>query len=148
MIIDPQKAYAWLTNAEEGNIQQSGIDVRLKSLTAITGGRLGKTEKRVDISPVDCLGGWFTLLAGDYDFACYEHVVMPEDCCAILIQRSSLNRLGLYITTGLYDNGFHNYIGGVLHVPHTVEIEEGCRIAQIIFIKSESRSTYRGQYNG
>lgn len=77
------------------------------------------------------------------------YITVPTGYAAYLIVRSTLNRNGLYITSGLYDQGFSNYIGCILHnrgpiayiAPHT-------RIGQVIFVKSEdSGMLYSGIYN-
>ena len=70
------------------------------------------------------------------------------NACGWLIARSTLNRNGIFITSGLYDSGFENYIGGVMHVrcgPAT--IEKGARIAQFIFVEAETVRMYDGEYN-
>lgn len=74
---------------------------------------------------------------------------VPPGVAAYFIVRSSLNRNGLYVTSGLYDQGFKNYCGFILHnrgneallAPHT-------RIAQLCFVHSEdSGKMYNGVYN-
>ena len=65
-----------------------------------------------------------------------------------MIARSTLNRNGIFITSGLYDSGFENYIGGVMHVRcGPARIERGTRIAQFIYVEAETASMYEGQYN-
>lgn len=149
MIIDPRKSFRWLKFADKENIQQSGIDVRLDRVLSVTApAEIGISSRVVSHHSVPMAGDWYELPIGTYDFQCIEYVEIPRHCCALLIQRSSLNRLGAFITTGLYDNSFHNYIGGILHLAHPMRIQRGTRIAQIIFIKSESRRQYKGKYNG
>lgn len=76
-------------------------------------------------------------------------VDIPSGVAAFLIVRSTLNRNGLFVTSGLYDQGFNNYIGFMLHnrgnfaylAPHT-------RVAQCVFVRAEdSGKMYQGTYN-
>ena len=41
-------------------------------------------------------------------------VTVPAGLAAFLIVRSTLNRNGIFITSGLYDQGFSNNIGFVM----------------------------------
>ena len=83
-----------------------------------------------------------------YQFETEHYVIIPTGYAGWLIARSTLNRNGIFITSGLYDSGFENYIGGVMHVrcgPAT--IEKGARIAQFIFVEAETVRMYDGEYN-
>jgi deoxycytidine triphosphate deaminase len=148
-IIDPHKAKKWVEGVGEGCIQQSGIDVRLLKIEEILdGGQLGIKTKRALSQKMMPLDGWFYLERGrPCIFECGEYVSIPKTCCALLIVRSSLNRIGAFVTTGLYDNGFHGYVGGVLRPDCTIKLEIGTPIAQLVFFESRGRNLYLGQYN-
>ncbi len=135
MIIDPRRVVSeqWVTLCDESKIQQSGIDVTVKNIESIKGSLL-------------MTGDNFVLGEGVFDFECNEYVKVPQDCVAVLFVRSSFNRKGTFVTTGLYDNGFNNYVGGVLHVAVPITIEKSERIAQIVFVQTEHKSQYNGQY--
>jgi len=92
-------------------------------------------------------GGYFNTTK--YDFQSDFYVNLPEGVAALVIVRSTLNRNGLFITTGLWDSGFKGHIAGVLHnTDGEAHIEEHVRIGQIMFIKSEfSGALYAGGYN-
>lgn len=78
------------------------------------------------------------------------HVSVPAGFVASFIVRSTLNRNGMFITNGLYDQGFNNYIGFVLHnrSQQPATIGKHTRVGQIYFIKAEdSGIMYSGQYN-
>lgn len=89
-----------------------------------------------------------------HDKWCYDamsdfYVNVPEGVAAYLITRSTFNRNGLFIQSGLYDSGFKGNCGFVIYnmcgvtaiAPHT-------RIGQLIFVKSEdSGKMYAGGYN-
>ena len=92
MIADPHKAVQlnWITMSAESKIQQCGIDVTLKRI-----------QKIDQFGNEDFLTAPFQLDGNSaYDFVCNEYVSVPNDCCALLIVRSSLNRKGAFITTG------------------------------------------------
>ena len=91
----------------------------------------------------------FPINSGSTDIMSDFFVTIPTGVAAFLIVRSTLNRNGLFITSGLYDSGFSNNIGFVIHndgptafiAPHT-------RVAQLVFVKSEdSGILYNGTYN-
>jgi len=83
-----------------------------------------------------------------YDGMSDFYVTVPEKVAAMLIVRSTFNRNGIFLTSGLYDSGFkgnigfaiHNRSGGACMAPHT-------RIGQIMFVHSESVGQYTGGYN-
>lgn len=86
--------------------------------------------------------------------SCYDamsdiYVSVPEGVAAFLIVRSSLNRNGLFITSGLYDSGFKGNIGFFIHnnASSPAYLQEGVRVGQIIFVKSDSHGVYSGSYN-
>lgn len=91
--------------------------------------------------------GW-TLYGGVYDIVSNLYVKVPDGVACMLIVRSTLNRNGLFITSGLYDSGFEGNIGFALHNRggETI-IEKGARVGQIMFVESDSVGKYAGQYN-
>lgn len=135
MVVNPQRAVdeGWIMLCEYSKVQQSGIDVTLHAVKALKG-------------IASDIGDQYSFSEGDFDFTCNELVVVPQDCVALLIVRSSFNRKGMFITTGLYDNGFHNYIGGVMHLSLPMQIFKNERIAQIVFMQTEHKAQYNGKY--
>lgn len=140
-------------NMEGGNleVQQNGIDLTVESISRINGGILSKEGKTIyEYGKKDANGdGFFTLGEGKaYAVEFQQEVSVPEHMCATVVQRSTLNRMGGFIISGLYDSGFKNRIGAVLRTSAPIRIEKGARIAQIIFEDAESASLYEGQYQG
>lgn len=91
--------------------------------------------------------GWM-IESGSYDCMSDFYVEIPEGVAAYLIVRSTFNRNGMFITSGLYDSGFKGHIGFVLHNPiGSATIEVGIRVGQIIFISSDSAGVYAGGWN-
>jgi deoxycytidine triphosphate deaminase len=93
--------------------------------------------------------GYWTLGANSvYDGMSDFYVTVPDGVAALVVVRSTFNRNGIFITTGLWDSGYvgavgmaiHNRSGVALIAPHT-------RIGQLIFVASENAGTYLGGYN-
>lgn len=108
-------------------------------------------RKTVEIPPQQLSGsrvGWI-LSSGDYPFETTSTICVPEGAAGWLIARSTLNRNGIRITSGLYDSGYNNGIGGLIHVPPglTFTVAWGARIAQFVMADSQSIGTYAGDYN-
>lgn len=95
--------------------------------------------------------GFFGILGHEcVDFMSSMYANIPAGVCAWLIVRSSLNRNGLFITSGLYDQGFSGPVAGMLHNrrPREAFIQHGTRIGQIVFSTSDdSNIMYAGGYN-
>jgi len=142
---------------DEECLQPCGVDLRLDSLFRVSSAegnimRIGK--QGVDHLPTyevfpfisDVLV--YQLSAGAYQFWSPVYVKLQENMAGWVIARSSLNRNGLRVWSGLYDPGFRNYIGGTLYVPPytRVDIEKGARIAQFIVVTTEDVWGYEGQY--
>lgn len=84
-----------------------------------------------------------------YDFLSDFYVELPEGVAALLIVRSTFNRAGVFVTSGLYDSGYKGNIGAALHNNGntTAFVGKGTRVGQIIFVKSDSVGSYLGGYN-
>lgn len=84
-----------------------------------------------------------------YDFLSDFYVEVPEGVAALLIVRSTFNRAGLFVTSGLYDSGYNGNIGAAIHNNGNTRalVGKGVRVGQIIFVKSESVGVYAGGYN-
>ena len=83
------------------------------------------------------------------DFLSDFYVDLPEGVAALLIVRSTFNRGGNFVTSGLYDSGFQGNIGAALHNngSSTAWVGKGTRVGQIIFVQSDSVGSYAGGYN-
>ena len=74
-------------------------------------------------------------------------VTIPEGYAGWVITRSTLNRNGLFITSGLYDSGYNGVMAGLLHVHHgPATIQRGSRVGQFIMFEAETLSLYDGDY--
>lgn len=93
--------------------------------------------------------GFWTLLPGcHYEFGSKFFCTVPEGAAAEVTVRSSLNRSGVQINTGIWDSGFSGHLGGMIYNPvGTTRLGVGTRIGQIKFTVSASEGTYTGGYN-
>lgn len=149
-------------------IQPNAIDITLDRLFALNPHSnfvLSEDDKRMresyEIKPISSysyvvkedgiklLESSFAIPPGVSDVMSDFRVTVPEGVAAFIIVRSTLNRNGLFITSGLYDSGYNGNAGFALHnrgpvahiAPHT-------RVAQLVFVKSEdSGILYAGGYN-
>ncbi len=143
-------------------IQPNAIDITIdKAFTCMTKDSLGakpsffvlsETYKlmrsSIEIDPTDT-DGYLKLDSGTTDILSDFYVNIPTGIAAYLIVRSTLNRNGLFVTSGLYDSGFQGHIGFAIHNDGpTAFIAPNTRVAQIIFVKAEdSGILYSGGYN-
>ena len=143
MIVDPYQIVndKALLLASGSKVQQSGIDVTIKSIKEIWHSTPTEIQYSQEISLPSTL-----LEKRAFDFTCHEFVEVPKNMVALLFIRSTYNRRGAFITTGLYDNGFKNFIGGVLHTMAPLILEKDARIGQIVFFKTEHTAQYDGSY--
>lgn len=159
MFISPQVAIdsGWITGFTDptNQIQPNAIDFTLDRLFSINQSKpfiISKEAKQMR-------GGEEMLTDNDGNWSLYNHpavydgqsdmfVDIPEGVVASLIIRSTFNRNGIFLTSGLYDSGFKGHIAFALHNrsgPAT--IERGVRIGQIMFMTSDSVGQYTGGYN-
>ncbi len=165
MIINPNTAINegwlkfpnWMSEEQKQKcIQPNAIDVTCDRVFQVLDFSepfsLSESEKRMlpqqEQTPSD---GWFRVPAhGFVDVMSDFFITVPNGMVATFIVRSTLNRNGLYITNGLYDQGFSNYCGLILHNRSNSEalIKKNTRIGQVMFIAAEdSGLLYNGIYN-
>ena len=92
--------------------------------------------------------GWILSRGLSYDITSNVYVEVPEGMAAFIVGRSTGNRNGIIITSGLYDSGYKGHIGCTLH-NHCGDtyLEEGTFIGQIVFMDADSAKLYAGGYN-
>lgn len=136
---------------KEKQLQPNSIDLTLKNATLVLdGGVLSETNKLAPRANQNCEEvGRFIFEAGKaYDIEFNEQVTIPEGMMAFITHRSSVNRIGAWITSGIYDTGFSNYCGAILRTSNKISIEKNTRVASIYFLKAEAAYKYKGQYQG
>ena len=118
----------------------------------ITKAKVVQHARQAEIAPVDHDGILCFVIPprSCVDFMSNMFTSVPAGMCASLVVRSSLNRNQMFITSGLYDQGFSGNVAGILHNRSDAAalIEVGARIGQIIFHESQdSQVLYEGGYN-
>lgn len=132
-------------------VQPNAIDLRLDKMFTVSGAKFvideGQKQHRGgdEIQPDD--DGYFQLDVGTYEIIMEGEVSIGPDEAGWVITRSTLNRNGLFITSGLYDSGYEGVMAGALHVEGgPAKIKKGTRVGQFLLFKSEAVSSYDGDY--
>lgn len=141
-----------LTSVNEGDSQPNAVDLRLGTIFKISDNlfEISNEHKRhrgteLELKP-DHLG-YYTLQPGRYEVVMENIIHVGAGEAGWVITRSTLNRNGLFLTSGLYDSGYHGVMAAVLHVNVGVaRIKKGTRIGQYISFEAESLSSYDGDY--
>jgi deoxycytidine triphosphate deaminase len=104
-------------------------------------------KKKSHPIPVNDDGSW-VLTRGAYEFTSPHFVTVPSGYCGYLITRSSLNRNGIFIISGLYDSGFEGFVGGTLYnFGGRIKMQHNVRLCQLVMATAETLKMYEGQYN-
>ena len=105
-ILSPQVPSNLLTNVQEGDSQPNAVDLRVLDVFKLNNERFKlegdkKTHRGSEKINVDEFGNW-NLYPGVYEIIMENIVTIPEGYAGWVITRSTLNRNGLFITSGLY----------------------------------------------
>jgi len=145
-----------LTNLVEADIQPNAVDLRVSKIFSINQNTFvigedddGKETKihrgSTEVHPDE--NGYYTLDPGSYEIIMENIISVGADEAGWVITRSTLNRNGVYITSGLYDSGYNGVMAGALHVTRgTALIKKGTRVGQFLLFKSQSLKKYDGDY--
>ncbi len=140
-----------LTNVQQKDVQPNAVDLRLDKVFKINDdifilsedSKVHRTTEPVPL--VD--GDWYRLEPGDYEVTMENTISVGEGEAGWVITRSTLNRNGLFLTSGLYDSGYSGAMAGVLHVTcGPALIQKGTRIGQYLSFDSECVKLYDGSY--
>jgi deoxycytidine triphosphate deaminase len=140
-----------LTAVQEGDSQPNAVDLRVAKMFKIAANEfvISNEQKKhrgsQEIHPDS--EGYFSLSEGHYEVVMENVINVGEGEAGWVITRSTLNRNGLFLTSGLYDSGYHGAMAGVLHVTiGPARIKQGTRIGQYLSFNAESLSSYDGDY--
>jgi deoxycytidine triphosphate deaminase len=141
-----------LTQVYEGDVQPNAVDLRLDKVFRIKQDEfvLSNDYKKhrgteEEITPDG--DGDFYLEPGHYEVVMENIIHVGENEAGWVITRSTLNRNGLFLTSGLYDSGYHGVMAGVLHVTiGPAVIRKGTRIGQYLSFDAEALHSYSGSY--
>lgn len=140
-----------LTEVQEGDSQPNAVDLRLARVYKISDSvfEVSNEHKKhrgsTEIDPDQ--EGYYNLEPGSYEVVMENIIHVGPNEAGWVITRSTLNRNGCFLTSGLYDSGYHGVMAGVLHVTiGPARIKQGTRIGQYLSFDSESLSSYDGDY--
>lgn len=140
-----------LTNVQPGDVQPNAVDLRLDKVFRISSNDfiISNEEKKhrgtEELYPDG--DGYFILFPGSYEIVMENIIHVGPGEAGWVITRSTLNRNGCYITSGLYDSGYHGVMAGVLHVTAgTAKIKKGTRIGQYLCFDAQTLKAYDGDY--
>lgn len=140
-----------LTHVKTGDSQPNAVDLRLDKVFAITPSFFeisNEHKKHRSTYPVALDDeGYYVLYQGDYEVVMENTINVGENEAGWVITRSTLNRNGIFLTSGLYDTGYNGVMAACMHVGiGTTRIKRGTRIGQYLSFDSESLSKYDGSY--
>jgi len=140
-----------LSDVEDSDIQPNAVDLRLGKIYKILNNLFeisnedkkhrGSSEITADVD------GWYMLEPGSYEVIMENIIDVGDGEAGWVITRSTLNRNGCFLTSGLYDTGYNGVMAGVLHVNvGNVKIKKGTRIGQYLNFNAEALKKYNGSY--
>lgn len=140
-----------LTNVQKGDVQPNAVDLRLGKVFKINTDvfEISNDHKkhRGSEEVIPDAEGYFTLLPGSYEIVMENIIHVGENEAGWVITRSTLNRNGCFITSGLYDSGYRGVMAGVLHVTiGPARIKQGTRVGQYLSFDAETLHLYNGDY--
>ena len=140
-----------LTSVQPGDVQPNAVDLRLGKVFRILPNvcTLSETQKghrgSVELQPDD--QGFWHLEPGTYEVVMENIIEVGEGEAGWVITRSTLNRNGVFITSGLYDSMYHGTMAGAMHVTTgPFRVKRGTRVGQFLLFKAEMLHAYNGSY--
>ena len=151
--IMPRETRSTLTEVQEEDIQPNAVDLRVAKIFEInnTDFTIDNDSKKhrgsFEILPKYKGGDWWHLQPGTYEIVMENIISVGPDEAGWVITRSTLNRNGVFITSGLYDSGYHGVMAGAMHVTTgPMWIKKGTRVGQFLLFKSQALKKYDGDY--
>ena len=140
-----------LTKVQPKDIQPNAVDLRIGKVFKINDKlfQIDEEEKRHRGSvEMKCdLAGYWTLDPGSYEVIMENEIEVGPGEAGWVITRSTLNRNGVHLTTGLYDTGYNGVMAGVMHVNiNAFRVKKGTRIGQYLNFQAENIGNYDGDY--
>jgi deoxycytidine triphosphate deaminase len=140
-----------LTNVQQDDVQPNAVDLRLGKIFKVSSSTFKIDEKEkvhrgsYEIKP-DATG-YFNLAEGHYEVVMENMITVGDNEAGWVITRSTLNRNGVFLTSGLYDTGYDGVMAGMMHVTcGPMRIQKGTRIGQYLSFNAESLHKYEGDY--
>tara|TARA_R110000868_G_scaffold283752_1_gene544187 strand:+ start:8778 stop:9275 length:498 start_codon:yes stop_codon:yes gene_type:complete len=140
-----------LTNIQPKDIQPNAVDLRVSKILKINDNVFTIDEDKkihrgsVEFEPWE--DGYWYLYPGAYEIIMENEIEVGQGEAGYVITRSTLNRNGVYLTSGLYDTGYNGVMASVMHVTTgLMRIKPGTRVGQYLNFKSENIGSYDGDY--
>jgi deoxycytidine triphosphate deaminase len=145
------RAVSTLTNVDPKDVQPNAVDLRVGKIFSIRNNpfTIDETQKvhRGSDAMIVNTDGYFVLYEGHYEIIMENEIVVAPGEAGFVITRSTLNRNGCFLTSGLYDTGYAGVMAAVLHVNvGRMLIKPGTRVGQYLCFEAESLSLYDGDY--
>jgi len=145
------RSQSTLSRFDQVQVQPNAIDLRIDKLFRMFSQTfvISEDDKRhretKEIEPDE--DGWWRLDPGSYEVVMEGTVCIGANEAGWVITRSSLNRNGCFITSGLYDSGYEGVMAGVLHINNgPMMIQRGTRVGQFLLFEAEALNQYDGDY--
>jgi deoxycytidine triphosphate deaminase len=149
--IGGSNAASSLTNVQEKDVQPNAVDLRVDKILKILSNDFTIDEDQKvhrgseELEPDK--DGYFHLEPGAYEVLMENIITIGHGEAGWVIPRSTLNRNGVFLTSGLYDSGYKGVMASVMHVTTgTMRIAKGTRIGQYLNFQAETLSMYDGDY--
>lgn len=145
------KSTSSLTAVQNKDVQPNAVDLRLGKVFDINDAdftideeqKIHRGSKEHEIWE----DGYYHLYPGSYEVIMENEIEVGMGEAGFVITRSTLNRNGVFLTSGLYDTGYHGVMAGVMHVNcGKMRIKPGTRIGQYLSFKAEALHKYDGDY--
>ena len=150
--IQSNKTSSSLTNVQQVDIQPNAVDLRIDKVFDIVKNKVFLIDEdhkvhrgSVELNPDK--DGYWHLNPGTYEIVMENIINVGEGESGWVISRSTLNRNGVFITSGLYDSGYNGVMAGAMHITcGPMIIKRGTRVGQFLLFKSETLKLYDGDY--
>lgn len=143
-----------LSNVNKVDVQPNAVDIKLDRVFKFDHNSRDNVffideEQKVHAKKIEVHAEdeYFFLYPGTYEVQFEGIVSIADKETGWVITRSSLNRNGVFITSGLYDSGYTGAMAGVMHVTEVpMKIQRGTRVGQFILADAEALHSYDGSY--
>lgn len=140
-----------LDKVQPQDIQPNAVDLRLGKVFKIHNVEFvideTKKQHRGSSEIMVAKDGYYHLPPGLYEVIMENQIEVSTGEAGWVITRSTLNRNGVFLTSGLYDSGYNGVMAAVMHVHcGPMKIKPGTRIGQYINFEAETVHLYAGDY--
>lgn len=148
----------FLSHISKSDVQPNAVDIRLCKLFNIWEDvrfcisndikqHRGSYQMEFNEEGPDGETGWISLEPGQYEFVAENSITLGRGHAGFVITRSTLNRNGVFITSGLYDSEYSGVMAGLIHITRgPMMIKKGTRIGQFLMWDAETSHGYNGDY--